>query len=695
MAQANSNIQLTDLDFDNIKSNLKEFLKGQNVLADADYEGSVLSVLLDVLAYNTHYNSYYLNMLANEMFLDTATKRNSVVSKAKLLGYVPKSTHSCIATINMSISGVSNNDTYLLIPKYTKFVSEQIDDKYYTFVTTEDVYKNKPVGNTSIEIKNIGLIEGEPISIRQIYYRKNNPDSRFLIPDTDVDLNTLEVRVQKSVTDTSFEYYYNAENLGYLGPESLVYFIEENNEGFYELIFGDGVLGKLLQDGNVVLMTYVVSSGIASYGAGSDNQFKLLDKLPFNSDSPVITTVDTAFGGTARESVSSIKFNAPRHYSAQGRAVTYQDYIYALNNNNFNFSFDAINVWGGQENDPPIYGQVFLCLKPSGAYTLTEAQKEVVKNKIIKPISVITVDPQIVDPDYVYLRIISNVLYDPKKTKLSPSQIQTKVREAIYDFCNSTLNSFDSTLSYPTLLYKIQTADVSIISNDGDIYIEKKFFPNLEVGTNYVLDFGCPLERGSVISGITSYPGMTFYDKSSGVTKIYGAQIEELPTALGGIDSILVSVPGYNYTTIPTIEITGDGTGANAHAVIVNGSLRSVVLDNPGNNYSYATVKVVGDGYGAEAYASIAGRYGNLRTIYYNDKQQKTIFSSDTGIVDYEKGIIYLYNFAPLEVPNSLLNRLTISANPRSTILSSSRKRLLTIDTLDSNSIVVNVTPKL
>jgi hypothetical protein len=686
MAGANSNIQLSELDFNQIKQNFKTYLESQDVIKDADYEGSVLSILLDILSYNTHYNSYYLNMITNEMFLDTASKRNSVVSKAKLLGYVPKSIKSCKATIDFTLNNLTSS--YLYLPKYTKFVSEDIDGSRYTFLTLTSYYKDAT--NNSVTIPQITLIEGEPIATRAVYSKQTNPDSKFTIPEKNVDLDTLEVMVQTSTVDGTAYTYKKGNYSITLDGTSKVYFIEETNEGYYQIYFGDGILGKALDDGNVVLLNYVVCSGISSVGA---NTFSIVESVPSLSP-PIVVSTSAAIGGRERESISSIKYSAPKSYSAQNRAVTYQDYISALLNNDQNISFDAVNVWGGQDNDPPVFGQVFMSMKPTGGYTLTASEKEIIKNKIIRPFSVITVDPQIIDPDYVYINVVANVIYDPNKTILTLTEIQKKVKDAIFAFSNETLNTFNSTFSFPDLMYRVQFSDPSIITNECEILLQKKFLPNLEVPTTYNLDFGSALRKGILSSGISSSPSMSFYDKSGTVSVINGINIEEIPTSSGGIDKISVTNKGYGYTSIPTVTINGDGFGATARAVVVDGSIREIVIDQPGFDYTIATVTIEGgSGQLGQAYASIVGRYGKLDSYYFNSNYQKVIFDENVGTVDYQTGIVTLENFNPLNVNNPLA-QLTISANPKSNIIYSSRNRILTIDPFDLSSVVVNVTAK-
>ena len=678
-----ANIQLTGLDFHTIKDNFKLFLMDQGVLTDANYEGSALSILLDILAMNTHYNGYYLNMAVNEMFLDTAVKRNSIFSIAKTLGYVPSSTHSCQAILNITFNGVT--DDQITIPKYTKFISKTFD-VFYTFVTNETLTAD--VNNGKAVFENVSIIEGEPVmggnGIRNIYRSNVNPRSAFLLPDANIDLNTLEVVVQNSTIDFQIELFNPKEDFQTLDENSNVYFIEESSEGFYEIYFGDGVLGKKLEDGNVVYFRYLISSGVAAEG-GTD--FKIISDIPGNYKNYVVKTISPASGGKNREDVDSIKFAAPKYFSAQNRAVSYQDYISALTNNAYNISFDSVNVWGGQENDPPIYGKVFMAVKPTGSYTLTIPQKELIKTKVIKPISVVTVDPEIVDPDYTFIKVVTNVVYDSNKTLLDKNTISDNIRKSVLTFADTNLNSFNSIFSYPDLMYTIQNADPSIVTNECLISLEKKIIPVYQTSVNYEINFGCELERGLYYAGITSYPGLTFLDKKNSVNVITGIFIEEVPSVIGsgmgGITQVFVTNRGYNYQTNDTkVVITGDGEGATANAVIVNNSIRNIVITNAGRNYTYVNIEIVsGSGRAATAIASVTGKYGTLRLVYFNSKKEKVIYDSDIGYVDYQNGIVYLEGFNPVGIDetNNPLKQVLVSAKPKSNIIYSSRNRIYNI----------------
>lgn len=690
MAGANSNFNITELDFNSIKDSLKNYMKDNGVLQDYNYEGSAISTLLDVLAYNTQYNAYYLNMVANEMFLDTALQRNSVVSQAKLLNYIPKSALAPSATINIRVSGVT--DSSLTLPKYTNFLSESIDGVNYNFVNTDAHTVN--VVNNIANFEDVTLKQGTSTNYSYIV-DGGNTTQKFKLPELSVDTTTLLVSVQESTTNNYTQTFSPASNFLTLDNSSTVYFLQEGMNGFYEIYFGNDILGRKLNDGNVVRVSYINTKGVSGAGA---NNFLIMDTINGYSNT-IITPITSATQGSSRETLDSIRFQAPKSYSAQGRAVTKDDYITAIQQNNLGYSFDAVNVWGGQENDPPVYGQVFVCMKPNGAYTMTENQKMKLVKDVLKPISIMTVEPTIIDPDYTYVQISANVLYDPKKTTSSSAQIKAAVRTAINDYAKSTLNTFNSTFKSSEFNNRINAVDGSIITNEISIHLQKKFYPNLSTPTTYKLHYGTPLAKGMFLSGILSSPTIVYRNPLNLAQTIDGLYIEEVPSSTGGVESITVTNPGFGYQYPPTITILGDGTGATAEAVITtNGVIRSINVLTPGTGYTSAIIKITntaGDTTGtlAAATASLEGRYGTLRT-YFNDTQNvKTVFNSNVGTVDYNLGIVTLNALAPINVNNEL-GQLTLSANPTSTIVSSSYNRIITVDEFDPQSIIVTVTAK-
>ena len=533
------------------------------------------------------------------------------------------------------------------------------------------------------------------VNLSFLVNESQNPKFVFPIRYANVDTTTLRVTVQNSSTDNTYEIYNLADDYLTLNGNSLVYFLQESTDGYYEVYFGDGILGKKLINNNVVNVSFVSTSGASAYGA---NNFVLMSPINNYGDT-VITPIQAASKGTAQESINSIKFQAPKNYSSQGRAVTKEDYITAIQQNNLGYTFDAVNVWGGQENNPPVYGQIFVSMKPTGGYNLTQTQKNRLIQDVIKPISVMTIEPTIVDPDYTYIKITTNVYYDPKKTTLTSAQIETAVRNAIYNNAQATLNTFNSTFSSYLFNTAINNVDSSIITNEISIQLQKKFYPILSRPTTYKLYYGAPLEKGMFLSGINSSPSAQFRSVENPAVIIPGVFVEEVPTSTGGVQSISILNKGFGYQYTPTVTISGDGSGATAVASInTDGTIKAITVTSSGNNYTSAIATITpaaGDTTGklGAATVTLQGQYGTLRTFYNNTDFVKTVLNTNAGTIDYVNGIVTLDSFGPVQVDNDL-GQLTVSVNPTTTILSSSYNRILTIDPFDPNAIVVNVIAK-
>ena len=697
MAGANSNIQVTSLDFDTLKQNFLSYLQQpDSPFKDYNFEGSALNTLVDLLTYNTQYNSYYLNMVANEMFLDSAIQRSSVISHAKLLDYTPKSAIAPTATVNIIFTGVT--DSSLTLPPYMNFSSGSINGVNYVFVNPESYTVNTDTANGIAFFSNVEIKQGVYGSQSYTVNSTTNPSYTFEIADATIDTTTLMVEVQASASNTSFDVYTPAASYSTLNSTSQVYFLQESLKGTYEIYFGDGIIGKNLTDGNIVKITYLSTEGIGGAGA---NSFVLLDTIQGQytkyAASQVLSVYSATQGGD-KESIDSIKFQAPKSYAAQGRAVTKDDYITAIQQNTLGYNFDAVSVWGGEENSPPAYGQVFIAIKPSGAYSLTTLQKTQIIDQIIKPISVLTVTPNVIDPDYTYLTLGVNAYYKPALTNQTSSQVQAGITTAISNFAANTLNTFNSTFNSYELLKTVQNYDQSIITSDFTLKLQKKFLPNFTSAVSYNLYYNTPLKRGVLVSGVTSYPALQYIDPVTPGNIIDGVFIEEVPQASYGIESISISNPGFNYITAPTITISGDGKDATAEAIIQNGRIQSIVVTNSGNNYTQAIVTITNaandtSGQLGAATVTLQGQYGTLRTYYNNTNGAKTILNSNIGSIDYINGIISLNSFSPYNVDNPL-GQLAVAATPVSTTVSSAYNRIITVDPYDPAAISVTVIAK-
>lgn len=689
MAGENSNIQITDLDFNTIKTNLKRYLQSQTTLQDYNYEGSALSTLLDVLAYNTQYQAYYLNMVANEMFLDSALQRASVVSHAKLLNYTPQSATAPRAQIDLVVNNVTTSS--LTLPKFTSFLSEAIDGVSYRFVTLNSTTENTDFANNTVTFDNLVIKQGEPVTLTFTYDDAANPTAIFELPDTNVDTATISVVVQQSTSNSSSQVFTLVDDYLALNGTTKAFFLQEATNGFYQIYFGDGILGQALTDGNVVSVSYIITSGTAATDA---NNFVLMDTIAGFSSS-TITPVQAATQGAERETIESIKYTAPKSYAAQGRAVTKEDYIFLIQNNAGIFPIDAVNVWGGEENDPPVYGVVFVAIKPSGGYLLTPSQKSIIEEEIIKPISVLTVQPRIIDVDYNYLVINSNILYDTKLTTLTSSQLQTQTLTAIQGFAADTLNTFNSTFQLSTLISTVQSVSPSFITNDASIALQKRLVPSLTSSTTYTLKYGTSLKKDIFGKSISVTPTFQVIDVDNNSVVRDSVYLEETPSSTTYVESISISNPGFGYTSTPTVTILGDGTGATARATVVNGQVDSITMIDVGVNYTQAIVQITstdGNGSLASAVAVLAGNKGTLRTYYFENNVKK-ILNANAGTVDYAQGVVTLTDFNPSAI-NNPLGVLSVQAVPTSTIVSSARDKIITLDNTDPDAININIVAK-
>lgn len=484
----NRKIQTSELDFDAIKDNLKEYLRGQDQFSDYDFEGSGLSVLLDVLAYNTHYNALYTNLAINEAFLDSASKRSSVVSKAKELGYVGQSARAATAVVNLTlINNQISAPTFYELGRYTPFQSI-IDGVNYTFYTTQNLiaYRN---GNQYI-FENITLKEGNQLQYR--YTVQEN--SQFIIPNTNVDLSTVRVTVQENGQSSSFETYVRSDSIINVSPDSLVYFVKELDNGLYELEFGNNVIGKALVPGNVVTIEYIVTNGEAANGARTFTY----NGTTIPNTQPFVVTVNPSFGGAAAEDIDEIKWNAPRAYAAQNRCVTAEDYKTLIKQ--YYPDARSINVWGGETASPPQYGKVFISIISESASVLSDGDKQQILNEIINPRKVVTVTPEFVDPSRLEIQLDVTVFFDPQNTTRSSADITSIVQQTIIDYNNSTLNSFEGVFKLSQLSRLIDTSEPSITNNVSKIKIHRTIQPVFNNSVGYVVNLGNPILKTTVPS---------------------------------------------------------------------------------------------------------------------------------------------------------------------------------------------------
>ncbi len=681
-------LNVTELDFDSIKSNLKNYLRQQSEFQDYDFEGSGLNVLLDILAYNTHYNAYYLNMIANESFMDSAALRNSVVSHAKRVGYTPRSVSAPRAVINVTVQTNNSTPGSLTLPRGYYFLASQIDGRSYRFVTLESLSTTK-TGNNFV-FTSVPVYEGQFASYSYTNSYANNPKQLFTIPDSNVDTSTLKVSVRQSSSNNETIVYTQTTETLNLTSTSTAYYLQEGRNGQYDVYFGDDVISKKIPDGGVVTLEYLISNG--SEANRSNNFTSTISIGGFSAIS--VNPITAAAGGSPRESVDQIKFAAPLNLLSQNRAVTKNDYIKLIQQKYP--SFEAVNVWGGEENDPPVFGKVFIAAKPKLGFEVTNTEKDFIKNTILKPISVLTVTPEIVDIDYNYLKVSATVFYEKSKLSFSDSELKTGIKSIIENYCLTNLNKFNSYFKYSGLETAIDNFNSAIVSNEVELFVAKKFRPALNQSDNYTLDFGFELNRGTTNDNFYSSPDFTVLDEGGVSRKCI---FEEIPSSFTGLESITVTNPGFGYITTPTITVVGDGTGATAKAVIVNGKLSEVEVLTPGVGYTTAAIQVTGGGGSlAAASAVLEGRYGKIRISYYkideiSSQSTKVIINKNknegiVGTIDYLLGKITINNFQPTSVNNSF-GDIMVHIKPKINIIQSKLDKMLVLDEEDPTSVIV------
>ena len=469
-------LEISQLDFDGIKDNLKTFLSQQDEFTDYDFEGSGMNVLLDVLAYNTHYLGYNANMLANEMYLDSADQRSSVVSLAKQVGYTPKSAVSSTARIDVVVNNATG--ATVTMSRGTKF-STTVDGTNYSFVNNADV-SISPVDGV-YKFSNLDIYEGTYLNYK---YTANTSDTdqRFIIPNDNVDTTTLTVKVQESSSDSTTNTYSLASGITTLDSTSKVYFLQEIENGRFEVYFGDGVLGEAIADGNIVILDYVTCNRDEPNGATS---FTLSGTVG-GFAGVTITTVGNAAGGDAPETIKSIKYNAPRDYTSQDRAVTADDYKVLVKSLYANAQ--SVQVYGGEDAATPDYGKVYISIKAKSGSNLTEVTKTSLVQSL-KSYAVASVTPVIIDPETTFITLTTTFKYDSSLTTKDVSTLQTNVLNAVSTYNTDTLEDFTGMFRYSAVGKTIDEADTSILSNITKIKMYKYITPTLSSGLKYTLSF--------------------------------------------------------------------------------------------------------------------------------------------------------------------------------------------------------------
>jgi hypothetical protein len=507
--------QVANLDFEDIKVALKEYIRAQSDFTDYDFDGSVLSTLIDTLAYNTYYTAFNANLVVNELFIDSATLRDNVVAIAKQLGYRPKGITSPTAYISFNVSyGTSTTDTELLLKKGTGFISS-FDNNIYQYITLEDV--TGQVVNNVATFDNVEVREGTQI-LNTFTVNTSLKSQRFVLDNQNIDTNTIRVKVYPSGSNFN-ESYLVADNILNVDSTSKVFFIEEIEDDRYEILLGDGVLGKKVDNGSRVEVSYITTSGPESNGVKTFVFSGVIENpngVSPNAFSTAITNVEASTGGEDKESIKNIKRNAPKMYGTQDRAVTAQDYSAIIRK--VYPSVSDIIIFGGEDQDPPEYGKVFIVLKPTDASFLTSLTKqEIIED--LKKYMVASVRPVIVDPSILFVELTSKVYYSGEATDLKPAQIRDKTINSVQSYLDvSDIEKFNGKFRFSKLVSVIDDADPSINSNLTEVTMRKDFYPSLNSTFYYEVCFQNAFDKdcdeptlSSTAFRVTEYPTFDVY----------------------------------------------------------------------------------------------------------------------------------------------------------------------------------------
>jgi hypothetical protein len=585
----NSKLRITELDFDTIKTNLTAFLKGQTEFADYDFEGSGLSILMDILSYNTHYMSYYLNMVANEMFLDSVSQRSSAASIAKHLGYVTKSSAGAEAVVTVTLTATEADaddlPATITIPQYTKFTTTIIDKSYnfYTLVeTTLDSYTPTSASPRIFTKTGITVKEGKYGTLDYIV-GASGMEEKYIVPVSGLDTNTLVVKIKQDSSSATQDTYALYDNIMSITNESKVYFLQEVDDGKYEVYFGDGILGANLSEGNVITLEYFSVKGAEANGAGTGDttaepKFTIADDITYvrpeaggngTATSAVAVTTTATGGVTNAESLDSIKYNAPKSFKSQDRAVTVNDYKTIVLNKYANAS--SVITWGGEDNDPPDFGKVYIAIKPVTGLTLTAVAKNDVQT-ILKKYKVLSIVPVVVDPDYTFMTTDTTVSYNSSIALNTEDTIKNGAFDVIKSYNTDTLSIFEAAFRHSTITRLIDASDDSIRSNVTKIKLKKRIKP--PIGTlkgysgNDALKFSNALIKGSLTSDVfdicTTYLDSKFVDDSTGNINVVDSTGVVVKYYVGTVDYTTgkVTLDGLNVSKITSglnyIYITAD-----------------------------------------------------------------------------------------------------------------------------------------
>lgn len=525
------NLKVNKLDFDELKENLIHFLQGQEKFKDYNFYGSGFDVILDALSYNSFYMGTFAHLLANETFIDSANLRESLTSKAKLLNYIPKSSYSAISDVNIKLDINNINE-----PIDEKFLIERglfaqsindISGQVRSFILIDDIFVyNKSITTSGFDYSSdtIQMYEGE---FQKDYYTKDITQNStwnqvYRLTAKNVDYRTIRIKVYDNDTSSSYTSYKLASDFMLINELSPVFFITTDDQGYYEIVFGNGVYGHALENGNYIEISYVENSGELGNDA---REFTYTGEDLIGADTqPVSVTINTetySDGGRGEETLEELKFNIPHHYKRQNRLVTKEDYksIMLSEYNNI----QSINVWGGEDNYPKMFGQVFISIKPKIGNILSSKAKQSIQKNILDKYNVVTIETTIIDVDFLYLNIENHTKFNPLMTDKGIGEITNLIDNTIKSYDETQVSKFDGYYSNATLYEHILNTDSSIISTFQYITLEKKIQPSLETSQSYTIDFNGKIEPNSILSDGFIFRGLPSYfnDDGNGNIKIH------------------------------------------------------------------------------------------------------------------------------------------------------------------------------
>ena len=690
MAKINK-LNVTELDFDQIKQNLKNFLKSQSEFTDFNFDGSGLNVLLDVLAYNTHYNALNAHYSLNEAFLDSAQIRGNIVARAKQLGYIPRSILSPRAKVSLSVTVEPSQEStatgVLTLPRGTRFQT-QVDGTTFNYLVKDAVSAelSGASGSKKYVFDEIDLVEGE---LRTLKYRVDNDieSQKFQLSDINADTSTLRVRVQESETSTAFDLYTQFETLKGIDATTKVYYLQENTSGFFEVYFGDGVNGFRPSNDNIVTLDYVTTSGDESNNATS---FTLVDTPNDGQNSytnRVTTLITTSAGGIAAETIESVRFNAPLAFATQGRAVTSDDYATIIKNNFANIK--AISTWGGEDNDPVDFGSAYISIKPLTGNLLTDAEKIQIKS-LLKGKNVVSVVPEIVDLEQTSIELDVFIKFNPNLTDRTPAEVKSVVADTISDYDFNQLNKFDGVFRHSEILGQIVNSEPSITSANVRPRMFQEIIPNTSASISF---------DGSSNSVVNDTTDTITLSKTNAANFADGDKVTYIltnGTAIGGlVNNREYFVRDKTTTTLRLAEtlngnpvnITSLGSQADGHALkatiadnnftltfaepfFQTGSSTDFILTS--NEFFLSTDPLTPVQFGDKP---IANSNERQIFIYKVVDGENVVVVGDAGKLDIANGKIILANFVP---SSNATIRLTVV--PDSLDLAPVRNQILKID---------------